>query len=266
MKLKSRNYYIRKSHRYLGLLLGVQFLFWTLGGLYFSWNNIDEVHGDHLRKKKRSFPASMPLASPGAALKNLGALARVDSVQSVQLIDINGLPVYQVHYFTGGKDHAAHEPGGHRAMPQGNLKVQLANAETGQLLAPLSKDQALEMAAGAVVAPAQVEEVEYLTAVGDHHEYRGRPLPAWAVTFREPNCTVYLSAEQGTYQTIRHNQWRVFDFFWMLHTMDYEGRDNIGNWLLRIFSVFGLITILSGFALYYISSPSVRKMKRKMHV
>jgi hypothetical protein len=33
----------------------------------------------------------------------------------------------------------------------------------------------------------------------------------------------------------------------MTHTMDYEGRDNMNNTVLRIFSVLGLITVLSGF-------------------
>lgn len=42
---------IRKTHRYLGLIIGIQFLAWTISGLYFSWNNIDEIHGDHFRKK-----------------------------------------------------------------------------------------------------------------------------------------------------------------------------------------------------------------------
>ena len=46
----------RKVHRYLGLFIGVQFLFWTLGGLYFSWNNMNDVHGKTLLdKSEKSF-------------------------------------------------------------------------------------------------------------------------------------------------------------------------------------------------------------------
>jgi hypothetical protein len=40
--------------------------------------------------------------------------------------------------------------------------------------------------------------------------------------------------------------------------MDYTGRDNFGNVLLRAFSIFGLITVFSGFALYFISSKRFR--------
>ncbi|WP_439880124.1 PepSY domain-containing protein [Pontibacter sp. MBLB2868] len=265
MKLKSKNYYIRKSHRYLGVILGIQFLFWTLGGLYFSWNDIDEVHGDHLRSEKKYFPASMNLVSPQVVLDKLNANNTIDSVMSVQLIEIAGVPAYQIRYYSGEADHSAHEAGSHMPGHTSNVKVQLADAGTGDFLPALSKEMAVTVARNQLVDPIKVAQVEYLTEVGSHHEYREKPLPAWAVTFNQPdNCTVYIAAELGTFQAIRHNQWRAFDFFWMLHTMDYEGRDNIGNWLLRIFSVFGLVTVLSGFVLYFVSSPSVRKIKKRV--
>jgi len=99
-----------------------------------------------------------------------------------------------------------------------------------------------------------------LTSTNGHHEYREKPLPAYAVTFAKPNnVTVYVSAELGTVQSYRTNSWRAFDFLWMLHTMDYENRDNINNWVLRICSVLGLVTILSGFLLYFLTF----KLKRK---
>ena len=41
---------IRKAHRYLGIFLGIQFIFWTLSGLYFSWTDINEIRGDYLKK------------------------------------------------------------------------------------------------------------------------------------------------------------------------------------------------------------------------
>jgi hypothetical protein len=47
----------------------------------------------------------------------------------------------------------------------------------------------------------------------------------------------------------------------MSHTMDYQGRDDFNNLLLRIFSLFGLFTVLSGFLLWATSSPTLRKLK-----
>lgn len=265
MKLKNKNnYYIRKAHCCLGILLGIQFLFWTLGGLYFSWNEIEDVHGDHLRKDKTYFPATVRMVSPQQALGELQAATQVDFIHSLQLIDLLGKPAYQIRYFAGESASHSEQEGGSHSTGHSNVKIQLASAVTGQLLAPLGKAEAVRVAKNTVIAPGTVEKVEYLTAVSAHHEYREKPLPAWAVTFAAPSCTVYISAELGTFQAIRHNQWRVFDFLWMLHNMDYEGRDNFGNILLMAFSIFGLFTVLSGFAPYYVSSPSVRKLKRKI--
>jgi hypothetical protein len=35
--------------------------------------------------------------------------------------------------------------------------------------------------------------------------------------------------------------------------MDYQTRDNLSNWVLRAFSIFGLLTLLSGFTLFVVS-------------
>jgi len=108
----------------------------------------------------------------------------------------------------------------------------------------------------------KLKSIEYITTTNGHHEYREKPLPAWAVTFEHPtNTTIYVSAEFGRAESFRNNKWRLFDFLWMLHIMDYKERDNINNWLLRAFSMFGLLTILSGFTLYWISSKRWRRKR-----
>lgn len=86
--------FIRKSHRYLGLILGIQFVLWTAGGLYFSWSDIDEIHGDYHRKIALNFKANMVLVSPTQIINQP---PQVDSVKSISLIKILGQPVYQVY-------------------------------------------------------------------------------------------------------------------------------------------------------------------------
>jgi hypothetical protein len=49
----------------------------------------------------------------------------------------------------------------------------------------------------------------------------------------------------------------------MMHTMDYQGRDNFNNLVLRAFSVLGLVTVLSGFTLFALTSPVVRRRSRR---
>ncbi|PRY06736.1 PepSY-associated transmembrane protein [Pontibacter ummariensis] len=236
---------VRKAHRYLGLFTGIQFIFWTLGGLYFSWSDIDEIHGDFQRKAPANFNVSMALASPAAVLNQL---PQADSVKSIKLVEVLGKPTYQVLYY---QDHHGH------AMQH----AQLAEASTAALRAPLTEQEAVQMALNSFSEKVEVQQVEYLTEgkIGKHHEYRASPLPAYAVTMQHPtNTTVYVATERGEVTKFRNNKWRLFDFFRMLHTMDYEGRDNFGNLLLRLFAVLGIVTVLSGFGLYFVSKGGKR--------
>jgi len=228
---------IRKWHRYLGLFLGIQLLLWTIGGLYFSWTNIDQVRGDDVRKKESSLKLEHCTTSLQDVLSRLNASSKVEHLMAVQLVNVLDSSYYQITFHNGERTASV-----------------LANAATGALRQPLSEKEAIEVAKAGISKDAPMEKVEYLTEVGAHHEYRENPLPAYAISFGgEVNATVYVSTEKGTIQKIRNNRWRVFDFLWMLHTMDYEGRDDINNWILRIFSLLGLVALLSGFALYWVS-------------
>ena len=107
----------------------------------------------------------------------------------------------------------------------------------------------------------KVLKVEKIKKAGNHNEYRGNPLPAYAVFYDHPkNLVAYIDAKSGIFQKVRYSSWRIFDFLWMGHTMDYQGRDNFNNLLLRIFSVFGIFTVISGFTLWGVSSPTLRKI------
>jgi hypothetical protein len=248
--LKNKQYYLRKTHRYLGLFIGIQFLAWTVSGLFFSWNDLDLVHGDHMRKAPHFLKADVQVLSPTEAIQELRASVRIDSVHSVRLINIIDKPVYQISYFSGHSGEGAHH----------HVHYALADASTGKIRKPLTKDEAILVAKENVISSATLKEIKLLERTDGHHEFRERPLPAWAVSFNDPDCTAYISAEQGTFQTIRHDQWRAFDFLWMFHTMDYESRDDFNNWLLKIFSMLGLVTVLSGFILFFVSSQTLKKV------
>jgi uncharacterized iron-regulated membrane protein len=245
---KSNHYYIRKAHRYLGVLLGIQFFLWTIGGLYFSWSNMDEVHGDFDKKSTPLLSSDLEMVSPTRVLDTIRKVHRIDSLVSIQLIEISGSPFYQIRCVSSIHDPAKHT---HERTTMNHL----ANAITGELRGPLNREEAIQVAQSHFNGPAAVKEVRLLTATNKHHEYRGQPLPAYAIRFaNSANTVVYVATELGTVQKFRNDQWRVFDFLWMMHTMDYSGRDHFGNILLRGFSIFGLITVISGFALYFVSS------------
>lgn len=245
---KSKHFYIRRAHRYLGLILGIQFLLWTAGGLYFSWSDMDEIHGDYQKKHPPLLTSDAILVSPSTVLDSIKSIHTVDSLVSIQLIDLLGAPFYQVRCISALHDQQ-------KGIHQHELMNHLADAKTGQLRGPLTQDEAVAVAARHFNGKPELEKVEYLTNADAHHEYRESPLPAYAVKFKHiSNTVVYVASELGTVQKFRNEKWRIFDFLWMLHTMDYEGRDNFGNIALRIFSIFGLITVISGFVLFFISA------------
>ena len=44
----------------------------------------------------------------------------------------------------------------------------------------------------------------------------------------------------------RHDLWRIFDFVWMFHIMDYEAREDVNNILLRVATWMAVATSLTG--------------------
>ena len=110
----------------------------------------------------------------------------------------------------------------------------------------------------------KVSNIQKIIEVDDYHEYREKLLPAYIISYDSDEALkAYVSVTDGKLQTVRHRAWRWFDFLWMTHTMDYDTRYNFNTIVLRAFSLLGLITVLSGFLLWYTSSPTIRKIIKK---
>ena len=224
---------IRKTHRYLGIFLGVQFLFWTISGLYFSWTNIDEIHGDHYKNLEYESLSFENLISP--SLINIK-----EAIKTLEIRDINKNPYYLI-----------------------NSKW-LYSARSGVRKNELTKDEALYIANRHMKKGLEVKSIEKITEVGKHHEYRKKLLPAYVISYKSnDNLKAYVSITDAKFQSVRHRSWRWFDFLWMTHTMDYEGRDNFNTITLRAFSLLGLITVLSGFTLAFVTTPKLMKFFKK---
>ncbi|PCE62810.1 PepSY domain-containing protein [Sediminicola luteus] len=232
----------RKWHRYLGFVLGIQFLLWTIGGLYFSWTNIETIRGSDLRNPEAVVAIKDSMLSPSIVAESIG----VDSVRSIELRSVLGEPFYELSFSEKGIESVA-----------------LVHALTGQKRKPLSKSEAEQMAMRSLNVKAPILKTELIQESGKHHEYRNKPLPAFAVSFGAPaQTTIYISQNDARVRNFRNDQWRAFDFLWMLHTMDYAGRDDFNNFVLRLFSIFGLITLGSGFLLYGLTSKQLQKKPR----
>ncbi len=134
------------------------------------------------------------------------------------------------------------------------------DAQTGKPLRRIRSTQALRIAEaqysgeGAGQAPTQVSE--------NSTEYRGR-LPVWRVDFDDAAATtLYVAVDNGDVVTRRNRIWRIYDFAWMLHIMDYRERTDFNHPLLVSASVLGLLAALSG--LYLIAATSWRFEARQL--
>lgn len=224
---RSKQYYSRKVHRWLGLIIGIQFIGWTVSGLYFSWTDLDQIHGDHFL---------LPEVDQGLPFSGLPTMDTTLKIRSLEWRNLGG---------------------------EGFLWVNdsvLVHAKTGEFKTGIDETAALQIAKQRIKPEYQIKYVELLTEVGPHHEYRERPLPVWAIHYEgSDHMVAYISQRDGLFQRVRHRSWRWFDNLWMLHTMDYQTRDNFNTLLLRAFSVFGLLTVASGFVLFGFTLRRKRK-------
>lgn len=209
---------IRRIHLWVGLLLGVQFLLWMLSGVVMSWFHITLVRGETnaFSSPPRELIVST-YASPG------GAIVQVDGANSLELRTFLDRAVYEVR------------------SPNGSA---LFDASTGEKLSPIPEETARAVAERDYLGEGELEQITLMD--NPPHEYRGTP-PVWRADFDDPLHTrLYISPDTGAVEARRNDIWRIYDFFWMLHIMDYGEREDFNNPLLRAASAVGLIFALSG--------------------
>ena len=224
---------IRRAHRYLGLFLGLQFLMWTISGLYFSWTNLDEIHGDQFKNLDYQPIAFNNLISPSE-------INYPEPINRIEIRDIKEEPYFLIN------------------------ESFLFHARTGEIKKTISEEDAIYIANNYMKEGLEISNVETIYETGKHHEYRKKLLPAYVINYKsDENLKAYISIKNAKFQTVRHRDWRWFDFLWMTHTMDYEGRDNFNTITLRAFSLLGLITVISGFTLAIVTTPKLMRVFKR---
>ena len=224
----------RRLHKWGALVVGVQLLVWTLSGFYMVAIDLDFIHGDHLIREEA--PRSLNVATLGDPLL---AAATVPGATRVRLHHVLGRDVYIA---TG---------------PEGEVAL---DARTMERLPRPTEPDIRRIASERFNGTEPIIGVQLLDEVP--FEIRGRMAPLWRVQFEGWNKpTLYLSASTGELLSRRHELWRVFDFLFGLHIMDYSERENPNNLLLRVFSWAALTVTLTGAWLLLYSFPR-RKRRR----
>ena len=209
---------VRNTHKYLSFFISIQLLLWTISGIYFAFNKIENVRGEQYRAQTSSdynfnkIEFEIPNAESVNVKKRLGKTIIAASTK-------NGM-----RYFN----------------------------EEGGALQKISVDEAKQLVLKQTsLKPMAVEEI-YTSEKGS--EYRGRELPIYKVVTRNANdneINAYLNIFTGEVVAIRSAQWRIWDLMWGFHIMDWQERDNIDNLLLKIFSILALVSSISGILLFF---------------
>ena len=106
------------------------------------------------------------------------------------------------------------------------------------------------IAASAHPQRAAVGQVSPLTEVT--LAVREHQLPIWQVGFRdEQHSSYYVSGSTGAILERRNDTWRWWDFFWMLHNMDYAERTSFNHPLIISVGIAMAWLAVTGFWLLF---------------
>ena len=210
-----------KWHIWLGWLAGVPLLLWTLSGLVMVAKPIEEVRGTHLRREIA--PTPLPAGADIAV-----RLPQTGEVTSVATRVENGRVITRLTY--------------------ADERVERFDAE-GRKLAPFSDVEARLLVAKRIVGGDKIAEVRLTDADDPPLDFR-QPIAAWQVTLAD-GTNVYVGRDSGEIVAVRTRWWRVFDFFWGLHIMDLQTREDTHHPLLIGFAALALVSSILGVTLLF---------------
>ena len=224
--MKVKSIWLRRIHKWVGLVIGVQFVLWTVSGAAMALLDMEEVAGG-----KAAETASRPLPSATAAWPRIQRALAGERVTGVAL---RPLPSGRALEVTTAND------------------VRLFEIADG---APVVVDARLAAAVARAAHPggapiARVTPLRELTlAVREH------ALPIWRVDFGDArNSSYYVSGSTGAILERRNDTWRWWDFFWMLHNMDYAERTSFNHPLI----------VMVGFAMAWLACTGFWLLFRTM--
>ena len=220
----------RKYHKWFMAFLGVQFLFWSITGLYMVSMDIHHIHGEGLQKPSSEVLELGKVTYPIASLSQ-----RYPTAENISIVKLLSRQVYQFDVTAPHK------------------KWLLIDANSGQLMPEIEQEVAVNIARYHYSKEHNIADVILIDSkIFLPSELSARYLPVWQVTFEHfSSPTFYISQQTGQIVTKRHNYWRLFDWMWRFHIMDYDDGENVSNWFLLLVALLGGFSALAGGILSY---------------
>ena len=216
----------KKVHKWVGLLICVQVLLWLLSGLMISLLDPEKVSGNQWASTSETEPQTLesvillePVELPAGLLKD---------ALGIDLAYRHGKPVYLVR------------------RADSETLVDATNAS----VIVTGKTVAEQVARKDFGGDGEIVSIE--SGMAPDRETRDSEGAYWRVNFSDKaNTAIYISASSGEILERRNSFWRVRDFFWMLHIMDYPGRENFNNPLIIAVALIAIWLGISGFMLLF---------------
>jgi hypothetical protein len=240
-----------QAHRWIGLVVSLQLLAWSLGGLYFSWFDMDVIRGaaDARPAAPVALPLDRELVPPAAAIAAFHAAPEsrgsADASPAAAGSHQSAAPT-----ITSAELRVRADGRAVWSLAADGEVVALVDGETGAVLPRLDQAAAEAVAQADFAHQATVRRAT-LVQSDPPLEIRGRRLPVWRIELdhpRRPN--LYVDAITGEVVARRNTLWRIFDFLWMLHIMDYRERENFHHPLLTTMSALAVLSSASGLVLW----------------
>jgi Na+-transporting NADH:ubiquinone oxidoreductase subunit F len=218
----------RKLHKWIGLAIGIQVAIWMISGFMMGLLDHNRVQGTH-NKTAATAPARISqrqdLTEPAEILSQLSTGAAVRRIDLLTLLDS---PMYRVEAADGPK---------------------LFDATTGSSF-DVTEVVARRIAQRDYSGAGEISAVTSMLAPA--MEVRRHAGDVWRVDFNDDDATsLYVSKGDGRILERRNDTWRLFDVFWMLHIMDYQGRESFNNALAIIASLIAAWFAITGVVLFF---------------
>jgi PepSY-associated TM region len=227
-----------RIHKWLALIIGAQLLIWFASGVIMSFLPIQKVRGEHLvdREAVMTIPANTKFADPARISASAGA-----PIEAISWHMMGNRTVAEITTAKG---------------------IKLFDAVTGEPIPPVGAAQAIAIANMAWKSDNK-PNAKASRVTSESPEYRAA-LPAWRIAYSDPDATsVFVAADTGKITAVRTGTWRLYDFFWSLHIMDWKNHENFNTWWLLAFAIGGLVLGLAGTILLFIRWPFRRRRKAK---